>query len=79
MKEFKDSITMSIVEFRKYYDAIERVREVHYKTDSGYCHICCEGSFGCEPCPYPCPTIKALDGEIGSVEPVKLEALDGEQ
>ena len=70
MKEFKDSITMSIVEFRKYYDAIERVRELHEAVLSpprgfdpgidrglGVCLVC-EWS-------YPCPTIKALDGEQG--------------
>jgi hypothetical protein len=44
-------------------EAIQRVRELHYKTDGGYCHCCCQGSIECEPIRYPCPTIKALDGD----------------
>jgi len=55
-------------------EAIERVRELHAREEDAesyeICDYCCML--------YPCPTIKALDGEIGSVEPVKLEALDGE-
>ena len=53
--------------------AIERVRELHVQ-ETPITEFCKECSYT-----YPCPTIQALDGEIGSVEPVKLEALDGEQ
>ena len=60
--------------------AIQRVRELHKSIPccAGYEDTC---GLICEECrdDYPCPTIKALDGEIGSVEPVELEALDGEQ
>ena len=71
MKEFKDSITMSIVEFRKYYDALQRVRELHspwthtFPTGIEVTYCRCNAEMyedGDEP-PYPCPTIKALDGE----------------
>jgi allophanate hydrolase subunit 2 len=44
---------------------IRGVRELHYKTNGGYCYCCCQGSIECEPFPYPCPTIKALDGKQG--------------
>jgi DNA repair exonuclease SbcCD ATPase subunit len=67
---------------------IQRVRKLHepVKENNAACGEpdCCgeyeewEQCADCQ-CDYPCPTIKALDGEIGSVEPVKLEALDGEQ
>jgi hypothetical protein len=50
-------------ELKELKDSIQRVRELHYKTNGGYCHCCCQGSIECEPFPYPCPTIKALDGE----------------
>jgi len=70
-------------------ETIERVRELHKKIDANdsVCGDpeCCgeyiEGWTVCQECycDYPCKTIKALDGEIGSVEPVKSVALDGEQ
>ena len=58
--------------------AILRVRELHVPCS---CEEACVTYPTCKECAlnYPCDTIKALDGEIGSVEPVKLEALDGEQ
>jgi hypothetical protein len=65
-------------------EAIQRVRELHKPRiasfDGSLLCIACESFHEHSgPVDYPCPTIKALNGEIGSVEPVKLEALDGEQ
>ena len=59
-------------------EAIQRVRELHKRWEykSGELSDICQH---CHDELYPCPTIKALDGEIGSAEPVKSEALDGEQ
>ena len=69
-------------------EAIQRVRELH-RTETVTNEACgdpdCCGEYEefqvCIVCEeeHPCDTIKALDSEIGSVEPVKLEALDGEQ
>ena len=44
--------------------AIERVRNLHYKYDAG-CSCCDSAQYECAHCltDYPCPTIKALDGE----------------
>ena len=57
-------------------EAIQRVRELHKVKDDGCCSHCSEDTcWGCQEwadcrncnCPchgkYPCPTIKALDGE----------------
>jgi hypothetical protein len=46
--------------------AIERVRELHKEDNTGYCELCTaiatpDGSDYLSK--YPCPTIKALDGE----------------
>jgi chromosome segregation ATPase len=67
---------------------IERVRELHklIMQNNAACGDpdCCgeyeewEECADCQ-CDYPCPTIEALDGDIGSVESVKSGALDGEQ
>lgn len=45
-------------------DAIERVRELH-KEINGYCAYCADIGSCCNPkdFEYPCPTIKAIDGE----------------
>ena len=40
-------------------EAIRQVRELHYEY-IGECVVCGDGLNGV---PYPCPTIKALDGE----------------
>ena len=86
----KDSgvVTMPVEELRRLTDTIQRVRELHepVKETNAACDDpdCCgeyeewEMCADCQ-CDYPCPTIKAVDGEIGSVEPVKSVALDGEQ
>ena len=76
-------MTFFQAEMNKAQEAIQRVRELHKEfagNISGELELCdiCHDANG-EALNYPCPTIKALDGEIGSVEPVKLEALDGEQ
>ena len=86
-------MTFFQAEMNKAQEAIQRVRELHkpiqYDMDSEImicqeCKSLCHSysGLGCEiptDAQYPCWTIKALDGEIGSVEPVKSEALDGEQ
>lgn len=56
---------------KKNMDAIKRVRELHYPTTDGGCSDpeCCsaqDSEFFCAECvnyEYPCPTIKALNGE----------------
>ena len=71
-----------------YKRQVERVRELHKQVTEN--NAACDDPDCCGEyeewevcadcgCDYPCPTIQILDGEIGSVEPVKLEALDGEQ
>ncbi len=67
---------------KSHHDAIVRVRELHKEDNTGYCELCTaiatpDGSDYLSK--YPCETIKALDGEIGSTEPVKTVALDGEK
>ena len=59
-------------ELNEALEAIQRVRDLHVQ-ETPITTFCKECSFM-----YPCDTIKALDGEIGSVEPVKLEVLDGD-
>ena len=45
-------------------DAIRRVRKLHKSEDGNFCDHCEYGDvFGYDLVPYPCPTIKALDGE----------------
>lgn len=71
--------------FKDAMDAIERALELHQPDVFGDCITChtvtldADGNLECNHEEYPCATKRALDGEIGSVEPVKLEALDGEQ
>lgn len=77
MKPFKEmtkeelvkALSDSVVTVGQWMDAVQRVRELHYSFDyptttvigSGFliipnlCHHCGNS--------YPCPTIKALDGE----------------
>ena len=50
----------------KLQQAIERVRELHKEDNTGYCELCTaiatpDGSDYLSK--YPCPTIKALDGD----------------
>ena len=69
-----DQLTAQIQRVRKLHEAVlspPRGFDPGHDRGAGVCLVC-EWS-------YPCPTIKALDGEIGSVEPVQSEALDGEQ
>jgi hypothetical protein len=58
----------------KHYLAIKRVRELHKPIEeinvNGFVNIVCNGCFDEEPSTgeqfhhdYPCPTIKALDGD----------------
>jgi hypothetical protein len=50
----------------EYKQAIERVRELHYRYNAGTACDCCESEPDeCVICGdyYPCPTIKALDGK----------------
>lgn len=58
LNEMKDIIN-------EMFDSIQRVRELHSETRSGYCEYCSELGFASNPkeSEYPCPTIKALDGE----------------
>jgi ABC-type Zn uptake system ZnuABC Zn-binding protein ZnuA len=45
---------------------IQRVRELHHPYNGGTYGTCCfECEVGDVPVSYPCPTIKALDGEQG--------------
>jgi hypothetical protein len=54
-------------QIEKYKAQVERVRELHSKTENGKCHHCIDdynfmdSKLDWED--YPCPTIKALDGE----------------
>jgi hypothetical protein len=45
--------------------AVERVRELHREDSSGDCSACViDAQYGAKMyADYPCPTIKALDGE----------------
>lgn len=45
-----------------YSEAIQRVRELHYKDEYGFCSECYWQS-DCLIEEYPCRTLKALDGE----------------
>jgi hypothetical protein len=56
-------LTAQIQRVRELVDRLENKEAFHQLT----AYACAE------------EILKALDGEIGSVEPVKLEALDGEQ
>lgn len=47
---------MELVQYKEMREAIVRVRELHWKTRNGHCAHCSMPV-------YPCPTIKALDGE----------------
>jgi len=44
---------------------IGRVREKHFQTIGGYCHVCAtwDPIAGASGVPYPCPTVRALDGD----------------
>jgi len=76
------------IDLLKCKDQVKRVRELHKsvtETNAACGNPDCCGEYeeyemcaDCQ-CDYPCPTIQALDGEIGSIEPVKSEALDGEK
>ena len=83
-KEYDRSVAI----VKDMYSTIERVRELHkptmfYMFDTEVCVLCTiikqnvRHSF--EYVEYPCATIKALDGEIGSANTVKTVALEGEQ
>jgi hypothetical protein len=53
-----------LIEYKEMREAIARVRELHYVdkyANTEVCHIC-NTSNGIA-IPYPCDTIKALDGE----------------
>lgn len=59
-------MTYFLVEANEAKEAIERVREIHKPyVVSGMACSCCKLSTECSVCDesYPCPTIKALDGE----------------
>ena len=51
-------------QIEKYKAQVERVRELH-KESGGYCNYCADIGSCCNPkeFEYPCPTIKALDGD----------------
>lgn len=46
-------------------NAIDRVRELHTKSEFGTCEFCIAGYTGGYPYNYkfPCPTLRALDGD----------------
>ena len=54
-----------LIEYKEMREAIARVRELHYGViDTGgfHCEECSDTEFG-HYIEYPCPTIKALEGE----------------
>ena len=69
MKLWNDEDTVVVTEagvlLRKASEAIKRVRELHKPSQVGYetKTVCLACEVQCEPVDYPCPTIKALDGE----------------
>ena len=67
--------------FRLQLKAVRKLHEAVLSPPRGFDPGHDRGAGVCLVCEwsYPCPTIKALDGEIGSAEPVKLGVLDGEQ
>jgi hypothetical protein len=59
-------VTMPVEELRKLTQAVARVRELHFYGCTDF--ECCkptDDNATCAEChhPYPCPTIKALDGD----------------
>ncbi len=63
---------MELIEYKEMREAIVRVRELHQpvlygfstKYDCSHCKSeCVDYSSDTDTVPYPCPTIKALDGE----------------
>jgi hypothetical protein len=55
---------MELIQYKEMREAIVRVRELH-QQDGNYCTYCADlGAYGNpKEAEYPCPTIKALDGE----------------
>jgi hypothetical protein len=70
-KELKDTLTALTdsykIEIRYLDEAIQRVRDLHVADYDNACQICIKGldydSYEAIYEEYPCPTIKALDGE----------------
>jgi hypothetical protein len=57
---------MELIEYKEMREAIVRVRELHKPggKEFKYCRHCEIGTVsGYDYADYPCPTIKALDGE----------------
>lgn len=56
-----------LAELNKAREAIERVRQLHQPIENGewepHCSHCREGVGYVDFVDYPCPTIKALDGD----------------
>lgn len=54
-------VTMELIQYKEMREAIQRVRKLHSPIQDKFV-VTLSWCFSCEQ-DYPCPTIKALDGE----------------